>query len=295
MADFRYTRTYKASNGRPGEGQNKTGRGGDDCEIAVPVGTVVVDADSGEQIGDLDVPDLRLIVARGGDGGFGNARYKSSTNRAPRKSTPGFPGESRRLSFELKLLADCGLVGMPNAGKSTLLAALSQARPRIADYPFTTLIPQLGVVSIEATRSFVMADIPGLIAGAADGAGLGIQFLRHVSRTRLLLHLIDAAPLDPNRDPIADMREIEAELAQFDPQLATRERWLVLNKMDLLSEDAAAEVSDRILSELSFQGPSYRISAVSGKGCRELAADVMTWLEAKQASPRTRGASWRGA
>jgi len=259
LADFRYTRVFKATNGRPGEGRNKTGRGGEDCEITVPVGTVVVDADTGEQIGDLDTDGLRLVVAQGGDGGFGNARYKSSTNRAPRKFTPGTPGEVRRLSFELKLLADCGLVGMPNAGKSTL--------------------PELGVVAIEAGRSFVVADIPGLIEGAAQGAGLGIQFLRHVTRTRLLLHLVDMAPLDPDRDPVRDIREIEAELEAFDTALATRERWLVMNKFDLMTREAADSAAERLLTELNWQGPSYRVSAVSGQGCKTLMADVMSWID----------------
>jgi len=279
LADFRYTRVFKATNGRPGEGRNKTGRGGEDCEISVPVGTVVIDADTGEEIGDLDTDGLRLAVAHGGDGGFGNARYKSSTNRAPRQFTPGTPGAIRRLSFELKLLADCGLVGMPNAGKSTLLSAVSQARPRVADYPFTTLHPELGVVAIEAGRSFVVADIPGLIEGAAQGAGLGIQFLRHVTRTRLLLHLVDMAPLDPERDPVRDIRDIEAELKAFDPELAARERWLVMNKFDLLSDEAADTAAARLIEELNWTGPSYRVSAVSGQGCRKLMGDVMSWID----------------
>lgn len=279
LADFRYTRKFKAQNGRPGEGSNRTGAGGDDITIDVPTGTVVRDADTGETIADMDAEGLNVMVARGGDGGYGNARFKSSTNRAPRRTTVGYPGDDRRLALEMRVLADVGLLGMPNAGKSTLLRAVSQARPRVADYPFTTLHPQLGVVGIEPGRSFVMADIPGLIAGAAQGAGLGFKFLRHVTRTRLLLHLVDVAPFDPGRDPVKDVRDIMNELEEFSDDLATRERWLVLNKTDCLDPDDADDICDLIASELEFGGPVYRIAAISGDGCRKLAADVMVRLE----------------
>src|SRR5690554_6303722 len=237
LVDFRHQRRFQAEKGEGGMGQQKYGKGGDDLTIVVPVGTVVTNVDTDEVIGDMTEHGQRLLVARGGKGGLGNMHFKSSTNRAPRQSTPGEPGEERLLRLELKLLADVGLLGFPNAGKSTLVRAVSAATPRVADYPFTTLYPNLGVVSVEPHRSFVIADIPGLIEGAAEGAGLGIQFLRHLSRTRLLLHLVDVFPYGGASDPVEDVRTIEAELRKFSPELAARERWLVLNKVDLLPPD----------------------------------------------------------
>jgi len=230
-------------------------------------------------MGDLVEDGQRLLVARGGFHGLGNLRYKSSTNRAPRQSKPGTPGEHRALRLELKLLADIGLLGKPNAGKSTLIRAISAARPKVADYPFTTLYPNLGVVRVEAHRSFVMADIPGLIEGAAEGAGLGVQFLKHLSRTRLLLHLVDVAPLDGDTDPVEEARKIIAELGRFSPELAARERWLVLNKIDLLDDAEVDALRQRIVAALDWQGPLYLISAISGQGTRQLAGAIMTRLE----------------
>jgi GTP-binding protein len=234
LADFRITRTYRAQNGEPGGGRDCTGRGGDDLHVSVPMGTVVTDSDTAEVIGDLTMPGQGLLVAQGGRGGWGNARFKTSTNRAPRQHGSGLPGERRTLQLELKLIADVGLLGLPNAGKSTLIRAVSAARPKVADYPFTTLHPNLGVVSVGEHRSFVMADIPGLIEGAAEGAGLGIRFLKHLQRTRLLLHLVDIAPPDPDADPVKDARAIAAEVKKFSKSLARTPRWLVLNKLDLL-------------------------------------------------------------
>ncbi len=284
LVDFRYTRRFRAQNGQPGMGRNCTGKGGEDCVIRVPVGTVVFDADTDEQIGDLVEAGERLLVAQGGHHGLGNTHFKSSTNRAPRKATPGTPGESRQLRLELKVLADVGLLGLPNAGKSTFIRAVSSARPKVADYPFTTLYPNLGVVSIEAHRSFVVADIPGLIEGAAEGAGLGIRFLKHLARTRLLLHLVDVAPFEAERDPVADARTIVAELEKYSPELASRERWLVLNKMDLLPEDEReARVSD-IVTRLGWTGPVYALSALNQEGTRLLCQRIMDYLEAARAA-----------
>jgi GTPase len=279
LVDFRYNRRFKAKRGQDGMGRDRTGRGGQDLTIRVPVGTVVHDADTEELLGDLVEAGQRLLVAKGGRHGLGNTHFKSSTNRTPRQSTPGTPGEERNLRLELKLLADVGLVGLPNAGKSTLIRALSAARPKVADYPFTTLYPHLGVVSLAPHRSFVVADIPGLIEGAAEGAGLGIQFLRHIARTRLLLHLVDVAPLDASADPVQDVRTIAGELEKFSPELAQRERWLVLNKLDLLPpEERDARCRD-IVERLGWEGPVFRISAVSGEGTRALAQRVMDYLE----------------
>ena len=230
LADFRVARKFKAESGQGGAGRNMTGKSGADLEVKVPQGTVVHDVDTGELICDLTDDGQRQMVAAGGKGGLGNTRFKSSTNRAPRKTTNGTPGESRHLGLELKVLADVGLLGMPNAGKSTLIAAMSQAKPRIADYPFTTLHPNLGVVRVGRLQSFVMADIPGLIEGASEGAGLGIRFLKHLQRTRLLLHLVDIAPLDPSVNPADEVQAIAAELAKFSPELAEKPRWLVINK-----------------------------------------------------------------
>ncbi len=283
LADFRYARVFRAKNGSSGSGRDKTGRGGDALYIEVPAGTVVSDRDTDEIIGDITAVGATLLVAAGGRGGLGNAHFKSSTNRTPRRTTKGKAGDARHLRLELKVLADVGLLGLPNAGKSTFLRAVSQARPKVADYPFTTLHPELGVVSVDPARSFVVADIPGLIAGAADGAGLGIKFLRHLGRTRLLLHLVDIAPLDAQRDLAADVRAIMTELDRFSGDLARRERWLVLNKIDLLPEAERQKRSGELIDALDWRGPVYQISAINSAGCRELCQQVMTRLEHMQA------------
>ena len=280
LADFRIQRVYRARNGEGGSGNDRTGRGGDDLYIDVPVGTTVTDMDTGEQLGDLKAAGQTLKVAQGGKGGFGNTRFKSSTNRAPRQFGPGLPGEKRTLRFEMKVIADVGLLGLPNAGKSTLIRAVSAARPRVADYPFTTLYPNLGVVDVGGHRSFVMADIPGLIEGAAEGAGLGHRFLKHLQRTRVLLHLIDIAPPDPDADPVRDARAIIQELEKYDPELAAKPRWLVLNKMDLMLPDDAREHALRIVRRLRFKGPVFLVSAATGEGTRSLVQSVMALIEA---------------
>src|SRR5277367_3944368 len=279
LADFRISRTYKGQNGESGSGNDCTGHGGDDTYVSIPIGTVIMDKDTGETLGDLTTEGQTLLVAKGGKGGWGNTRFKSSTNRTPRKSGLGLPGEKRELMLELKLIADVGLLGLPNAGKSTLIRAVSSARPKVADYPFTTLYPNLGVVTAGLGRSFVMADIPGLIEGAADGAGLGIRFLKHLQRTRVLLHLIDIAPPDPDADPVKDARTIVAELKKFSKDLATKPRWLVLNKRDLLPDAEAEQLAAGIVRRLRFKGPHFLISAATGRGTRELAEVVMSFLE----------------
>jgi GTP-binding protein len=279
LADFRVARKFRAGNGQPGAGRNKTGKSGDDLEVAVPCGTVVHDVDTGELICDLTEHAARQKVAAGGRGGLGNTRFKSSTNRAPRRTTSGTPGEARHLRLELQVLADVGLLGMPNAGKSTLIAAMSEARPRIADYPFTTLHPQLGVVRVGRLKSFVMADIPGLIEGASSGAGLGIRFLRHLQRTRLLLHVIDIAPVDPAAEPAADARAIVTELVNFSAALAEKPRWLVINKIDLLAPDELAKRRKTLLRDLGWDGPVFEVSAATGAGTEALAQAVMRYLE----------------
>jgi len=279
LADFRVERTFKAKSGEGGSGNDCTGRGGEDLYVPVPVGTVIADAETGEQLGDLVREGDTLLVARGGKGGWGNTRFKSSTNRAPRNFGPGLPGEKRSLTLELKVIADVGLLGLPNAGKSTLISAVSAARPKIADYPFTTLHPNLGVVAVGEHRSFVMADIPGLIEGAAEGAGLGIRFLKHLQRTRVLLHLVDIAPPDPDADPVKDARAIVSELKKFSKDLAEKPRWLVLNKIDLLLEDEADKLCRDIVRRLRWKGPVFRISGVTGQGTKELTQAVMRHLE----------------
>ncbi len=281
LVDLRFTRSFRAENGQAGMGRNMTGKGGEDLEIPLPVGTIVFDKDTGETLADLTEVGQRVKIAQGGFHGLGNTRYKSSTNRAPRQSTPGTEGEARNLHLELKVLADVGLLGLPNAGKSTLIRAVSAARPKVADYPFTTLYPNLGVVSIESHRSFVIADIPGLIEGAAEGAGLGIQFLKHVSRTLLLLHLVDVAPYDGS-DPVEAVRVIEKELAKFSGELAQRERWLVLNKVDLLPEEEREEICADIIARLDWQGPIYQLSALAKEGTTRLTQDIMVHLEQKR-------------
>ncbi len=268
LVDFRFQPRYRAANGRPGSGRNKTGAQGPDREIPVPVGTSVIDEETLETLGDLTTPGQTLLVARGGARGLGNARFKSSTNRAPRKTTPGEPGETRQLRLQLKLLADVGLLGMPNAGKSTLISRVSAARPKVADYPFTTLVPSLGVVAVEDQPSFVMADIPGLIAGAAQGAGLGVQFLRHLSRTRILLHLVDVAPMDES-DPLDNARLIQEELTRYSPSLAQRPVWFVLTKTDLV--DAAQLGRLQQAFEQAFPDcPTFAISSSTGDGVARL-------------------------
>ena len=278
MIDYRYQRQYRAESGKSGAGKNCTGRSGEDLILKVPVGTTVIDEDIQEVMGDLGKAGERLLVARGGFHGLGNTRFKSSVNRTPRQTTPGSEGESRQLKLELRMLADVGLLGLPNAGKSTLVSAVSAATPKIADYPFTTLVPSLGVVRVEAHRSFVVADIPGLIEGASDGAGLGIRFLKHLTRNRVLLHLVDIAPLD-GTDPVEAALGISRELEAFSQTLSARERWLVLNKSDLVSADELEEQRQRIVDALNWQGPCYIISAVSRVGLDALCQDLMVYLE----------------
>jgi len=278
LVDFRHARRFHAERGENGRGRNCTGRSGEDLVVRVPLGTLVHEQDTGELIGDLVEEGQRLLVARGGFHGLGNTRFKSSTNRTPRQSKPGTPGERRNLHLELKLLADVGLLGMPNAGKSTLIRAVSSARPKVADYPFTTLHPSLGVVSVSAHRSFVMADVPGLIEGASQGTGLGIQFLKHLSRTRLLLHLVDMGPLG---DPVQDVATILGELEKFSLELAGKDRWLVLNKVDLIPADERDARCRDVIERLNWQGPAFEISALARKGTDQLVQAVMDYLEVR--------------
>lgn len=279
LVDFRYTRAFRATRGENGMGNNCTGRGGEDLLVPVPVGTVVHDEDTGETIGEVLESGQRLLVAQGGFHGIGNTRYKSSTNRTPRQASKGSTGESRRLRLELRLLADVGLLGLPNAGKSTFIRAVSSARPKVADYPFTTLHPQLGVVSVGAHRSFVLADIPGLIEGASEGIGLGTRFLRHLSRNRLLLHLVDAQPVDPEHEPVHAVRVIEEELRKFSDELWQRERWLVINKIDLLPEEERDDWCRALVAELGWSGRWFAVSAIARLGLDPLLTAVMNRLE----------------
>jgi len=279
LVDFRHMRRHKAERGQNGMGRNCTGRSGEDIYVRVPVGTRVMDEGTEETIGELLTHGQKLLVAQGGFHGIGNARFKSSTNRTPRQFTNGSEGEKRQLHLELILLADVGLLGMPNAGKSSFISRVSSARPKVADYPFTTLYPNLGVVSVGESRSFVIADIPGVIEGASDGAGLGLQFLKHLDRTRLLLHLVDIAPMDESIDPAEEVRKIATELEKYSPDLAARDRWLVLNKVDLLSADEVESIKEQLLSELSWDGPVYAMSAVTGEGTSELVYKLMEYLE----------------
>jgi len=288
LIDFRHQRIFKAKRGQNGMSRQKTGAAGEDLEIRVPVGTVVVNVDTEETIGDLTRHGQRLLVAKGGDGGQGNIHFKSSTNRAPRRSTPGWPGEERTLRLELKLLADVGLLGFPNAGKSSFIRQVSAARPKVADYPFTTLNPHLGVVRIDYDRSFVVADIPGIIEGAADGAGLGVQFLKHVMRTRLLLHLVDLAPFD-DTDPAAQVRAIERELKAFQPELLERPRWLVFNKADLLEPTEATKRAKAIVRRLRWKMPWFVVSAATGEGTLAVCQQAMDFLEAHRAEAIAQG------
>lgn len=286
LVDYRYQRKFIARNGERGRGSDQYGAAADDIVLRVPVGTQIFDDETGVLIADMVQHEERLVLAKGGDGGFGNIHYKSSTNRAPRQSTPGWPGEQKNVRLELKVLADVGLLGMPNAGKSTLIAAVSNARPKIADYPFTTLYPNLGVVRVAPEKSFVMADIPGLIEGAAEGAGLGHQFLRHLQRTRLLLHLVDLAPLDDTADPVADARAIVKELAKYDAELAAKPRWLVLNKVDMIAAEERKPRIDAFVKKLRGRGKSampiervYAISGLTREGCEHLCLAIYDYLQ----------------
>ncbi|MEM1152900.1 MAG: Obg family GTPase CgtA [Pseudomonadota bacterium] len=282
MVDYRFQRVYRAEKGEAGRGQNQTGKSGDELILPVPVGTTILDEDTGETLGDLSEIGQRLIVAQGGFHGLGNTRFKSSTNRAPRQTTPGSEGERRRLKLELKVLADVGLLGLPNAGKSTLIRAISAATPKVADYPFTTLIPNLGVVKVEAHRSFVVADIPGLVEGASQGAGLGIRFLKHLTRNRILLHLVDMAPFD-GTEPADAALTIVNELEHFSPTLASRERWLVLNKQDLIDPELFAQRRQAVIDALHWEGRTFEISAIAAKGTSALCGELMDYLEQRAA------------
>jgi GTP-binding protein len=281
LADFRHVRTYTAESGKKGGGNQMTGKGGDDLFVPVPVGTLIFDEDTEELIGDITAHRQGIKVCQGGFHGLGNTRYKSSTNRAPRKCTPGTPGERRRLRLELKVLADVGLLGMPNAGKSTFIRAVSAARPKVADYPFTTLYPNLGVVRVGDAQSFVVADIPGLIEGASEGAGLGIQFLKHLARTSLLLHIVDVAPCD-GTDPIESATKILTELEHYSAELLHKPRWLVLNKIDLIDDAQLQQVQQHIIEALQWEGPVYTMSALSKTGTRQIVYDIMNALPGRE-------------
>ncbi len=285
LIDYRYQKKHRAENGASGAAKDCRGAKGADLVLKVPVGTSVLDVDTEEQLGDLTEHGQRLKVAQGGFHGLGNTRFKSSVNRAPRQTTPGSAGEERNLKLELKLLADVGLLGLPNAGKSTFIRAVSAAKPKVANYPFTTLVPNLGVVKVQAHRSFVIADIPGLIAGASEGAGLGIRFLKHLTRCRVLLHLVDACPFDGS-DPIDNIRTIQQELEQFSPTLASRGQWLVLNKTDLLTDQQLAELQARISEELNWQGPYYSVAAINRTGTEEICQQLLESLETAWQSER---------
>ncbi len=279
LIDYRYARIHRAKNGENGQGADCYGRGAVDIELRMPVGTVITDAETGEPLADLQTHQQKTLIARGGKGGIGNLHFKSSTNRAPRQFTRGEEGENFKLKLELKVLADVGLLGMPNAGKSTLIRSVSAAKPKVADYPFTTLHPNLGVVRANMNRSFVIADIPGLIEGASEGAGLGHQFLRHLTRTRLLLHLLDVAPMHEGADPVKDARAIIAELRKYDESLYEKTRWLILNKMDLVPEALREKTAKDIVRRLRWKGPVFCLSAISGQGCPALVQSIMQYLE----------------
>lgn len=278
LVDFRYVRTYKAKQGEKGRMRCQTGAGGDDLYLKVPRGTRAIDQDTGETIGELTKPGMTLLVAQGGFHGIGNVRFKSSINRTPRQTTEGTEGDYRRLKLELRVLADVGLLGLPNAGKSTFIRAVSAAKPKVADYPFTTMIPNLGVVGVEGGSSFVIADIPGLIEGAAEGAGLGTRFLKHLSRTRLLLHLVDLMPADLS-DPAENALSIVREVKNYGEKLADKECWLVLNKTDLLDDDEVEKMSQKVVDALEWKGPVAKISAISGQGTKDLVDQIMAYFE----------------
>ena len=281
LIEFRYTRKFAAQRGENGGSSDCYGKGGDDIVLHMPVGTVLTDSNSGEIVADLSTDGQRILIAKGGKGGLGNIHFKSSTNRAPRQCTKGEPGEERELRLELRVLADVGLLGLPNAGKSTFIRAVSAARPKVADYPFTTMHPNLGVVRVSENKSFVIADIPGLIEGAADGAGLGIRFLKHLARTRVLLHIVDLAPLDPDADPVHDARAIVGELEKYSPELAAKPRWLVLNKLDLIPEEERAQRITDFLAAYGADSESrhFAVSAISGDGCRPIIFALQDALE----------------
>lgn len=282
LIDYRYSRRHEAKRGEHGKGSDMFGVAADDITLRMPVGTIITDAETGEVLYELLEPGEIITIAKGGDGGFGNLRFKSAINRAPRQKTPGWPGERKNLKLELKVLADVGLLGMPNAGKSTFIAAVSNARPKIADYPFTTLHPNLGVVRVGPEQSFVVADIPGLIEGASDGAGLGHQFLRHLQRTRLLLHVVDLAPFDEGVDPVAQAKAIVGELKKYDEDLYSKPRWLVLNKLDMVQgEERAARVKD-FVKRYKWKGPVYEISALTREGCEPLIKEIYQFVRAMQ-------------
>ena len=292
LIEYRYTRKFLAQRGENGGSSDCTGRGGEDITLHVPVGTVITDENTQTIVADLDVDGKQILIAKGGRGGLGNTRFKSSTNRAPRQCTKGEPGEERDLRLELRVLADVGLLGLPNAGKSTFIRAVSAARPKVADYPFTTMHPNLGVVRVSDTKSFVIADIPGLIEGAADGAGLGIRFLKHLARTRVLLHIVDLAPPDPDADPAHDARAIVHELEKYSPELAAKPRWLVLNKLDLIPEDEREQrVADFLAAYDAGSAPCFRISAINGDGCRPLIYKLQEALDTLAPQPPLKGAS----
>ena len=285
LIDYRYARRHEARNGDSGRGSDCNGAAADDIVLRMPVGTIVRDAETDEILAELLEPDEKVLLAKGGDGGFGNLHFKSSTNRAPRQKTLGWPGEAKALRLELRVLADVGLLGQPNAGKSTLIAAVSNARPKIADYPFTTLYPNLGVVRVGPEQSFVMADIPGLIEGAAEGAGLGHQFLRHLQRTRVLLHLVDFAPLDENVDPVSEAKAIVAELKKYDPELYAKPRWLILNKVDMVPAEAReAKVKD-FLKRFKWKGPVFVISGLTREGCEPLLRAIFEHVATQKNAP----------
>ena len=285
LIDYRYTRRFDAKNGEAGRGTDQFGAAGDDIEMRMPVGTIISDAETGKVMVELLEHGQRALLAKGGDGGFGNLHFKSSTNRSPRQKTPGWPGEARKLQLELRVLADVGLLGMPNAGKSTFIAAISNARPKIADYPFTTLHPNLGVVRVGPERSFVVADIPGLIEGASEGAGLGHQFLRHLQRTRLLLHIVDAAPFDDSVDPVAQAKAIVAELKKYDPKLHAKPRWLVFNKLDMVPvEERESRVKDYV-RRLRWKGPVFSISALARDGLQPLLEKIQNHVASQHQPP----------
>ena len=282
LIDYRYARRHEARNGEPGRGSDQFGAAGDDIVLRMPVGTILRDFETREVVAELLNPGEKVLICKGGDGGFGNLHYKSSTNRAPRQKTPGWPGEQKKLQLELRVLADVGLLGMPNAGKSTLIAAISNARPKIADYPFTTLHPNLGVVRVAPEKSFVVADIPGLIEGAAEGAGLGHQFLRHLQRTRLLLHLVDLAPFD-DVDPVQQARAIVEELRKYDEALYNKPRWLVLNKMDMVPQDERTQRVKDFIKRYKWKGPVFEISALARQGLEPLTHAIFEHVATQRA------------
>jgi GTP-binding protein len=282
LIDYRYQRRHEARNGESGRGSDQFGAAADDIVLRMPMGTILRDFETGEILYELLVPGERVCIAKGGDGGFGNLHFKSSTNRAPRQKTPGWPGEARKLSLELRVLADVGLLGMPNAGKSTLIAAVSNARPKIADYPFTTLHPNLGVVRVAPEQSFVMADVPGLIEGAAEGAGLGHQFLRHLQRTHLLLHVVDMAPFDEAVDPVVQAKALIAELKKYDDGLHAKPRWLVLNKLDMVPAEERAARTKAVVRRLRWKGPVFEISALTREGCTALIRAIYAHVAAQR-------------